>query len=77
MSPLNNRTLYSMKVSINGKTHELTASRPLSGIIQDICKNNPYVIAELNGEIIHKERWTHVNICEGDRIELISFVGGG
>ncbi len=66
-----------MKVSINGKTHELTAPLPLSGLIQDICKNNPYVIAELNGAIIHKKRWTDVNVCEGDKIELVSFVGGG
>ncbi|MFA5260458.1 MAG: sulfur carrier protein ThiS [Candidatus Omnitrophota bacterium] len=66
-----------MKFSINGKTHELTGPLPLSGLIQDVCKNNPYVIAELNGSIIHKDLWQGINVCEGDRIELVSFVGGG
>jgi len=66
-----------MKICVNGKTHELTGPRPLSGLIQDICESNPYVIAELNGEIIRKENWTNINVGEGDRIELVSFVGGG
>ncbi|HOY10554.1 MAG TPA: sulfur carrier protein ThiS [Candidatus Omnitrophota bacterium] len=66
-----------MKISINGKTHALTGPQPLSRVIQGLCKNNPYVIVELNGDIIHKDLWQSVQLCEGDRIELVSFVGGG
>ena len=66
-----------MKILINGRTHELAGPQPLSGVIQDICKENPYVIAELNGGIVPKDLWQGTQIHEGDRVELVSFVGGG
>ena len=74
---LNNRTAENMKISINGKELELTGPQPLAGVIQDVCKNNPHVIAEMNGNIISNDLWQGTQVCEGDRIELVSFVGGG
>ncbi|MBB5349097.1 sulfur carrier protein ThiS [Desulfoprunum benzoelyticum] len=35
------------------------------------------LIVELNGEIIRQEQWPQVQLGDGDRLELLSFVGGG
>jgi thiamine biosynthesis protein ThiS len=35
------------------------------------------VIAEVNFELIKRERWQQHLLREGDTVELLSFVGGG
>jgi thiamine biosynthesis protein ThiS len=35
------------------------------------------LVVELNGEIIRQEQWPQVRLGDGDRLELLSFVGGG
>jgi len=66
-----------MKIFINGKPHDLTGPGSLSGVIRDICPQNPYVIAELNGTLIPQDRWQGTPVEDGDHLELVSFVGGG
>jgi thiamine biosynthesis protein ThiS len=35
------------------------------------------LVVELNGKIIRQEQWSQVRLGDGDRLELLSFVGGG
>ncbi len=32
---------------------------------------------ERNGEIVRKQDYANVRLCDGDEIEIVSFVGGG
>ena len=66
-----------MKITLNGKTRELTNALNLENIVGQFCKDKNPVIAELNGEIIKNFLWEETLIKEGDTIELVSFVGGG
>lgn len=66
-----------MKITLNGKTRELTNALNLENIVGQFCKDKNPVIAELNGEIIKNLLWEETLIKEGDTIELVSFVGGG
>jgi sulfur carrier protein len=34
-------------------------------------------VGELNQQIIKQERWQPTELKDGDRLELLSFVGGG
>ena len=36
-----------------------------------------YVVGELNGEILSKETYTTTKLTAADRLEIVSFVGGG
>ena len=66
-----------MKITLNGKTRELTNALNLENVVGQFCKDKNPVIAELNGEIIKNPLWEETLIKEGDTIELVSFVGGG
>ena len=35
------------------------------------------VVLELNGSIVARADWSSTNLVDGDRIELVGFVGGG
>jgi thiamine biosynthesis protein ThiS len=66
-----------MQIVLNGKSYPLDNISTLENIIQQFCKNNKHVIAELNGIIIKSQCWPETPIKNNDHIELVSIVGGG
>lgn len=65
-----------MDVHLNGKI-VTTGSLTLKDLIEQSGFNSESLIAELNFEVIRQDQWANTRINEGDRIELLSFVGGG
>ena len=66
-----------MQVIVNGKKLNLPAGTTLRQLI-DEQKVNPAAIAvELNRAVIPKAKFSQVVLKENDRVEIISFVGGG
>lgn len=66
-----------MQIVLNGKSQPLDRVSTLDQIIQQFCKNNKHVIAELNGTIIKSQCWPETPVKNNDCIELVSMVGGG
>lgn len=67
-----------MEIIINGE--DMTLSKDVTTITKLIDYmeiENPVVIVELNGEILTQTEHTKAEVKQGDRIELIQFVGGG
>ncbi|MBZ7948299.1 sulfur carrier protein ThiS [Campylobacter sp. RM9929] len=61
---------------INGEKLDLKELR-----LMDFLKEKGYKIElialELNGEIIPKDRFENLILKENDKVEIVSFVGGG
>ena len=66
-----------MKLQINGQIKEIENSATLISLVAQFSKRPDVVITELNGAIIDRTAWPTATLKDGDRIELISFVGGG
>ena len=66
-----------MKIVINGNEKEINEKINLKQIIEQFCRNNRHIIAEVNGTIIKSPQWEGKTIRSGDTIELVNFVGGG
>ena len=66
-----------MKITLNGKEHKLAEAISLEELIRKYCKNPHHVISELNDKIIKSNQRDSIYINQGDKVELISFVGGG
>ncbi len=66
-----------MNVTINGSSKQLDEGTNLEDIVRGLCGNPAHVIAELNGAIIAGPRRPTTKIKDGDRLELVAFVGGG
>ncbi|HRZ40391.1 MAG TPA: sulfur carrier protein ThiS [Candidatus Omnitrophota bacterium] len=66
-----------MKLTLNGKSKEIMDSSTLAAVVRDHCQNPEHVVAELNGSIIGRALWENTVLKENDRLELVSFVGGG
>ncbi len=67
-----------MKILINGKEKDIGDNiLNLNDFIDSILKNDKGKIIELNGKVIKKNGRKDILLKEGDRIELIQFMGGG
>ena len=64
-------------ITVNGKEVALTG--PLS--VADYLEQNNYQIkriaVEMNGNILPKYSYSDTMLKDGDRLEVVSFVGGG
>lgn len=64
-------------ITVNGK--EVTLTEPLS--VADYLEQNNYQIKriaiEMNGDILPKYSYSDTMLKDGDRLEVVSFVGGG
>lgn len=66
-----------MQIIVNGKTKEVNALSHLEALINHVCADSRHVLAELNGQIIPRTAWAKTCLEDGDKVELVSFVGGG
>lgn len=65
-----------MQITLNGESVS-TAALSLREMIIEQGFEPDAVIAEVNFELIKRERWQQCLLREGDTVELLSFVGGG
>ena len=66
-----------MKVIINGDDHQLDGPITLSGLVERLGMKADRVAVELNLEIVPRSRWIETQMADGDRLEIVHFVGGG
>ncbi len=65
-----------MRLVINGEERELTAAT-LDALVEELGMKVDRVAVELNREIVPRERWSASALKDGDRLEIVHFVGGG
>ncbi len=66
-----------MQVIINGKPENVPTGVALLELMEARQLDPSRVVAELNREIVPGEEFPKTRLQEGDRLELLQFVGGG
>ena len=66
-----------MIVLINGESREVPDSVNLTALLELFTLPSQRVAVELNRNVVRRVDWETVTISEGDKIEVIHFVGGG
>ena len=66
-----------MTIEINGEPRSFEGALTLSSLIERLGMKSDRVAVELNRNIVPRERWPETQIAEGDRLEIVHFVGGG
>jgi len=67
-----------MVVQLNGKKVELAAEiGTLRELLASYQLQEKIVVVEQNGNIIDRSQYETTPIADGDRIEIVHFVGGG
>jgi thiamine biosynthesis protein ThiS len=66
-----------MKLQINGEDKTYAAPLRLSELISQMGLKADRVAVELNLQIVPRDQWQLTNLSDGDRLEIVHFVGGG
>ena len=66
-----------MKVQLNGEETQVKNTLTVAELLTQFKVPKDTVVVELNLEIVPKEALESTTLTEGDRIELVHFVGGG
>ncbi|HTF43625.1 MAG TPA: sulfur carrier protein ThiS [Terriglobales bacterium] len=66
-----------MRVQINGENRDFEESLPLSALVEQLGMKADRVAVELNRNIVPRTQWAETQVAEGDRLEIVQFVGGG
>ena len=69
-------TRLAMNLIINGETRTVSAET-LSALVEQLGMRADRVAVELNRDIVPRDRWVQTPLKEGDRLEIVHFVGGG
>ncbi len=65
-----------MRIQVNGDQREVVASTILT-LVEELSLDPRKVAVERNLEIVPRSLHASTVLAEGDRIELVQFVGGG
>jgi thiamine biosynthesis protein ThiS len=66
-----------MHVQVNGEERTFTAGMTVAGLLTELDIRPDRVAVELNLNILDRGEFDRRSLQEGDRIEIISFIGGG
>jgi thiamine biosynthesis protein ThiS len=66
-----------MTVVVNGQVKECPDGISLAQFIEHLQLKSDRVAVEVNLQIAPRNRWKETVLREGDRLEIVHFVGGG
>ena len=66
-----------MKLVINGEDREFTTLSSLSDLVAQLGMKADRVAVELNRDLVPRDRWPATTLSDGDKLEIVHFVGGG
>ena len=66
-----------LRVFINGESKELSGTPSLAELITQLDLPVARIAIELNRAVVRRSEWSGTILHDGDRIEIVHFVGGG
>ncbi|HEX8163845.1 MAG TPA: sulfur carrier protein ThiS [Pyrinomonadaceae bacterium] len=66
-----------MKVIVNGEGREVEEGASVADLVRLLGRPPERVAVELNREVVRRALWAGTKLRDGDRVEVVHFVGGG
>ena len=66
-----------MEITVNGSKHVAGTAITVAGLLRELSLEPIRVAVEVNEDIVPRARFAETTIREGDRVEVVTFVGGG
>jgi sulfur carrier protein len=66
-----------VEISVNGKPRQVAPGTTVAALIAELGLAGKPVAVERNREIVPRAQHATTTLAAGDRLELVTFVGGG
>ena len=65
------------KIQLNGDPFEINIGSNLGELLNKLKVEKNKVAIEVNGEIVHKDKYPKLILSKDDKVEIVHFIGGG
>jgi thiazole synthase len=66
-----------MVIVLNGEPKEIEAGKSILDLIRSLNLPAERLAVEHNRKIVKRDHWNRLSLAEGDKVEIVQFVGGG
>ena len=66
-----------MQIILNGTEKSFQDQISIATLIKELGLDERKIAVERNREIVPRTAFNSVSLCEGDKIEIVHFIGGG
>ena len=66
-----------MKLTVNGEERTAPEGLTLQELVRELSIEGRPIAVELNLRVVPKDRYPATRLSEGDKLEIVSLVGGG
>jgi len=66
-----------LQLTVNGQDRSMAAGARVSDLVSDLKLDGRKIAVERNLEIVPRSQYGETALENGDRIEIVAFVGGG
>lgn len=66
-----------MDITVNGEEKRLNGPMTVAGLLEALALEPKKIAVERNLEIVPKSQFDATALSDGDKIEIVQFVGGG
>ena len=66
-----------VEIHVNGETRNVPVGTTVSGLIAELGLADRRVAVERNREVVPRAQHASTQLAAGDRLEVVTFVGGG
>jgi sulfur carrier protein len=66
-----------MRIQVNGESREIAAGSTVAALLSELGVTQPHVAVELNLEVVPRAEHRETVLREGDKLEVVTLVGGG
>ena len=66
-----------MTIQVNGQPREIAAGTCVAELLRELGVKQPHVAVELNLEVVPRAQHDATALRDGDRLEVVTLVGGG
>jgi sulfur carrier protein len=66
-----------MQITLNGNTREVEDGTTLAALVAQLALKTDRIAAERNLALVPRAQYAATVLSEGDKLEIVTFVGGG
>ncbi|MBP9893239.1 MAG: sulfur carrier protein ThiS [Planctomycetes bacterium] len=66
-----------MKITVNGNMREVPEGTTLKALVESLALKGDRIACERNLDVVPRAQYAETKLAEGDKLEIVTFVGGG
>jgi len=66
-----------MRLSVNGRSHELPEGSVLTGLVAALVPDHRGIAVAVNGSVVRAGEWPDTSLRDGDHVEVVTAHQGG